>query len=71
MTITEEQRAAAEKVVEVGRLLQHAMRQAERLGLSVSVSAYTSSGNSPAEVNSRVYLVDKLQVATSGDKKKK
>jgi hypothetical protein len=64
VTITTEQQAAADKVVQAARILQNAARNAERLGLDVSISYYSD------EVHTYVKLKQEKLVASTKKKGK-
>jgi len=72
MQQTAEQQEAADKVVQAGQLMQHCIRQAQKLGLHVSVSVliYSNDSNSSV-VNATVSLVEKVQVAATDTKRRK
>jgi hypothetical protein len=61
MTPTEEQRRAADKVVECALLMQKCVRDAESLGLDVTVHVYQSGAR--ARVEATVKLVAEAEVA--------
>jgi hypothetical protein len=70
MKPTEEQQRAADKVVECALLMQKCIRDAQRLGLAVSVSVFHNGGRGVAEVNARVRLVDQIEVAKTPEGKR-
>ncbi|HEX8747415.1 MAG TPA: hypothetical protein VF717_09450 [Pyrinomonadaceae bacterium] len=67
MTTTPEQEAAAKKVIEVSMLMQKCIRDAEKLGLDVSVSVY----GDPSKVETKVRLIERVEVAAFPQEGKK
>jgi ABC-type metal ion transport system substrate-binding protein len=59
MNITKKQQEAADTVVQAARILQNAARNAERLGLDVSISYYSD------EVHANVKLKQEELVAST------
>jgi hypothetical protein len=61
MKVTDKQKEAAKKVINVARLLELALREAERAGLKVHITHY----NHDSTIKAEVYLREEVTLATT------